>query len=359
MKKVLSSLLALLMLAGTLAVGISAQTFVNDDSFTVGNADASEDGNINGQDAYMIKSYLAGKTYALDNICFDAADMNADGVVNATDAYDLKCLLAGKMSVSDFDNGKQIYRLTVGGADISEFTLNVGDSAVWNDNSMYAAELMQRYVEQACGVRPQIVRGTPTGEHAIIFNIVDINSELGQQLGAEGYKYDVTDGMLNVYGTYRGNMYAVYEILENYLGFRFYDDEYTFQYKFRTVDIPEGTNVEVQPKLKFRFCGQNVTESAENYYYPSRQNGTQIYSYSDARYGLQYGPQFINAHSFGYYWRMGTGVMPPDDGTKTLEERYVEKYNSGVQQNEYDWQPCASTASSFNTLFTGVLDTMR
>ncbi|MGN1082834.1 MAG: dockerin type I repeat-containing protein, partial [Candidatus Avispirillum sp.] len=189
MKKVLSSLLALLMLAGTLAVGISAQTFVNDDSFTVGNADASEDGNINGQDAYMIKSYLAGKTYALDNICFDAADMNADGVVNATDAYYLKCLLAGKMSVSDFDNGKQIYRLTVGGADISEFTLNVGDSAVWNDNSMYAAELMQRYVEQACGVRPQIVRGTPTGEHAIIFNIVDINSELGQQLGAEGYKY--------------------------------------------------------------------------------------------------------------------------------------------------------------------------
>ena len=125
MKKVISSLLALLMLAGTLAVGISAQTFVNDDSFSVGNADASEDGNINGQDAYMIKSYLAGKTYALDNISFDAADMNADGVVNATDAYYLKCLLAGKMSISDFDNGKQIYRLTIGGADISEFTLHV------------------------------------------------------------------------------------------------------------------------------------------------------------------------------------------------------------------------------------------
>ena len=359
MKKVISSLLALLMLAGTLAVGISAQTFVNDDSFSVGNADASEDGNINGQDAYMIKSYLAGKTYALDNISFDAADMNADGVVNATDAYYLKCLLAGKMSISDFDNGKQIYRLTIGGADISEFTLNVGDSAESNDNSMYAAEIMQRYVEQACGVRPQIVKGAPAGEHAVIFNIVDINSELGQQLGTEGYKYDVTDGMLNVYGTYRGNMYAVYEILENYLGFRFYDDEYTFQYKFRTVDIPEGTSVEVQPKLKFRYCGQNVSESVENYYYPSRQNGTQIYGYSDARYGLQYGPQFINAHSFGYYWRMGTGIMPPDDGTKTLEERYVEKYNSGVQQNEYDWQPCASNETSYNTLFTGMLDTMR
>ena len=118
MKKLVSFILALLMLAGTLSVGIGAATIVKDETFTIGNADASDDGKTNGQDAYMIKSYLAGKTYALDNICLDAADMNADGTVNATDAYYLKCLLAGKMSISDFEDGSQIYRLTIAKNDI-------------------------------------------------------------------------------------------------------------------------------------------------------------------------------------------------------------------------------------------------
>ena len=59
MKKTVSAVLALLILAGTLTVGIGAQRFVYDETFTIGNADASADGKANGQDAYMIKSYLA------------------------------------------------------------------------------------------------------------------------------------------------------------------------------------------------------------------------------------------------------------------------------------------------------------
>ena len=67
-KTAISVLLSVLMIAGALSVVAAAQTFVNDETFTVGNADASTDGKTNGQDAYMIKSYLAGKTYALDVI---------------------------------------------------------------------------------------------------------------------------------------------------------------------------------------------------------------------------------------------------------------------------------------------------
>ena len=105
MKRLISIFLAMLMLAGTLSIGtFAAQEFVNDETFTIGNADDSADGKVNGQDAYMIKSYLAGKTYALESICLDAADFNADGTVNATDAYYLRCMLAGKMNASDFEN---------------------------------------------------------------------------------------------------------------------------------------------------------------------------------------------------------------------------------------------------------------
>ena len=76
MKRLISILLALLMLAGTLSIGtFAAQEFVNDETFTIGNADASSDGKVNGQDAYMIKSYLAGKpstppTHTISAVCW-------------------------------------------------------------------------------------------------------------------------------------------------------------------------------------------------------------------------------------------------------------------------------------------------
>ena len=357
MKKLVSFILALLMLAGTLSVGIGAATIVKDETFTIGNADASDDGKTNGQDAYMIKSYLAGKTYALDNICLDAADMNADGTVNATDAYYLKCLLAGKMSISDFEDGSQIYRLTIAKNDIREYSIVVPEGYTDVKNAYYAAEILQRYIWISTNYQfePEILNDGTVPEKAIVIHDVDRHSELGEELGSEGYKYDVTDGVLNLYGTYRGNMYAAYDIVEKYLGYRFYDNNYTFSYKHRTVDIPEGTCESVQPKMKFRYCGQNVKQNAYDYYLPSHQNGTQIYAYSEERYGLQYGPQNVNAHSYAYYWQYATGIMPPDDGTMTLEERIVAKYNSGEKKNELTWQPCASSEDQYNTLFEGLL----
>ena len=357
MKRLISIFLAMLMLAGTLSIGtFAAQEFVNDETFTIGNADDSADGKVNGQDAYMIKSYLAGKSYALGSICLDAADFNADGTVNATDAYYLKCLLAGKMNASDFENGKQIYRLTVAKNDISEYSIVVPEGYTDEKNAYYSAEILQHYISVATGIELPILNDGTVPEKAIVIHDVDRHSELGEELGSEGYIYEVTGGVLNIYGTYRGNMYAVYEILESYLGFRFYDHFYVFLYKHRTVDIPEGTSVELLPEIKFRFCRQNVAYGGTNYYFPMRQNGSQIIGYDEERYGWKYGPNGYNAHSYAYYWKYGTGIMPPDDGTMTLEERYVAKYESGEFKDYLTWQPCASNDTVYNTLFTGMLD---
>ena len=358
MKKIISALLAVLMLAGALSVAAGAQTFVNDETYVVGNVDASSDKEVNALDVYAIRSYLVGESVNIDR---QAADMDANDKIDAVDVYNLRCLLVGLKTGSDFDNGRQVYKFTIGRVNISEFRIYVPEDAVWNDNVQYAAEIFQRYTRISCGTELEIVKGAHESGHGIVFNLVDRKSELGQKLGAEGYRYDVTDGNLNVYGTYRGNMYAVYEILEDYLGLRFYDNEYTFQYKTRIVDIPEGTNQFVTPKMKFRFCGQNVKKGPETYYMPSRQNGTQVHSHSEARYGLQYGPQYLNAHSYDYYWQMATGTMPDDDGKATLEERYRAKLEDGEKKfresgkNEYDWQPCATDSSSYDTLFEGML----
>ena len=357
MKRLISIFLAMLMLAGTLSIGtFAAQEFVNDETFTIGNADDSADGKVNGQDAYMIKSYLAGKSYAIGTICLDAADFNADGTVNATDAYYLRCMLAGKMNASDFENGKQIYRLTVAKNDISEYSIVVPEGYTDEKNAYYSAEILQHYISVATGIDLPILNDGAVPEKAIVIHDVDRHSELGEELGSEGYIYEVTGGVLNIYGTYRGNMYAVYEILESYLGFRFYDHFYVFLYKHRTVDIPEGTSVELLPEIKFRFCRQNVAYGGTNYYFPMRQNGSQIIGYDEERYGWKYGPNGYNAHSYAYYWKYGTGIMPPDDGTMTLEERYVAKYESGEFKDYLTWQPCASNDTVYNTLFTGMLD---
>ena len=258
--------------------------------------------------------------------------------------------------LSDFENGKQIYRLTVAKNDISEYSIVVPEGYTDEKNAYYSAEILQHYISVATGIELPILNDGTVPEKAIVIHDVDRRSELGEKLGSEGYKYDVTDGVLNIYGTYRGNMYAVYEILESYLGFRFYDHFYVFLYKHRTVDIPEGTSVELLPEIKFRFCRQNVAYGGTNYYFPMRQNGSQIIGYDEERYGWKYGPNVYNAHSYAYYWKYGTGIMPPDDGTMTLEERYVAKYESGEFKDYLTWQPCASNDTVYNTLFTGMLD---
>ena len=170
MKKILSALLAVLMLAGALSVGLSAQEFLNDDTYTLGNADGSADKKINGQDLYIMCSYLAGGTYAVNNIVRDAADMNADGKINATDVYYLKRIAVGSLAASDLENGFQVYRFAIGGTDISEFDISLPDYTSDETNAVYTAETLYKYILEATGVALPIVRGESTREHSIVIH---------------------------------------------------------------------------------------------------------------------------------------------------------------------------------------------
>ena len=356
MKKILSAALAVLMLAGSLSIAAGAQTFVNDETYVVGNVDASSDKEVNALDVFAIRSYLTGESVNIDR---QAADMDANDRIDAIDVYNLRCLLVGLKNASDFDNGKQVYKFTIGGVDISEFVIAVPEGYTKDKNAYYAAEQLKSYVKTATGVDLTITNDGNVPKQAIVFHDVPLDSELGERLGTEGYSYSVNNGRLDIYGTLRGNMYAVYEILEDYLGFRFYDNNYTFLYKTRIVDISDKTDRFFVPYLKFRFCGQNVSKAVKEYYFPARQNGTQIYKNSGEKYGYLYGPQNINAHAYGLYWQYATGTMPPDDGTMSLDERYTAKLESGEKVSGSSWQPCASDSSVYEKLFGGLLDHMR
>lgn len=337
------------------------QTVMEDETFSLG--DVNDDGITNSVDSFFIKATIAGAGGAECNL--NAADFTADGKISSADSFIIKTCIAGASKISDYENGHQLYSLAIGGASIKDFTIVIPEDTAFDSNVYYATELLYEYIKKATGISLSIERGTASGSNAIYIHHVEDSSELGIELGHEGYKYVVSDGDLHIYGTHRGCMYAAYEIIEEYLGYSFFAREHTFSYKQRYVDIPEGTEKTVIPSYRFRhtkstFPGGN----RESGYLARRLNGSQSYGYKGEKRSLEYygdfvGPVFNNIHSYAYYWQMGTGTMPVDDDTMTLEARYFAKYQSGEAKDETKWEPCASSDDAFNTLFTGFLDTMR
>ena len=360
MKKIISLSLVLIMVLSMSITTMAAynfklgQTFTNDDSFSIG--DVNGDGSVNAQDAYFMRANLVGLDTG-DAFVEDAADFDADSKISASDSYSLKLCLAGAKNPFDFENGNQVYKFTIGGNDISMYSIVLNDGITDENNSYFAYLNLRNYVEKVTGYKLGLSYGTANTEKAIYLNELDLFSERGQELGVEGYKYEVKDGNIYVEGTYRGTMYAVYEILEEYLGIRFIANRETFVYKQRTVDIPEGTSVEYIPRIVFRHACQTYGSSgAFEHYFPSRLNGTQLYAWDDKRYGTLTGPIYSNAHSFYEYWKMSSGTVPEDTTGMTEQQILEAKYASGTFPDPYGWQPCATSESVYKKLFNGMLE---
>ena len=360
MKKFITLCLALIMVL-SMVTQISAynfkfgQDFLYDDTFVLG--DINDDGAINAIDSLVIRQAIAGVSSVEINL--SAADFDANNQCSAPDAYSLKLCIAGAMSTADFEEGKQVYKFTIAGNDISQYSIVLNEGVTDEDNSYFAYLNLQKYVEKLCGVSLPVSYGEPVTEKGIYLNQLDINTERGRELGIEGYKYEVTNGDLYVEGTYRGTMYAVYEILEDYLGVRFVSDYETFVYKARTVDIPEGTVKSYNPTLVFRHACQTYDNGSSRplwHYFANKLNGTQLYAYNHKRFGTLSGPIYSNAHSFYEYWKMSSGTVP-EDTTGMTEQQIIEaKFASGTAPDAYNWQPCATDETVYRKLFEGMLD---
>ena len=317
----------------------AAAEIKKDDSYTLGDVDGS--GAVNSADSLIVKLAVAG---ALDSDCDrNAADFNADGRISTDDSIMLKYCISGRVSFAEFESDTNVYRLLIGGYDISDFCIVVPEGATREDNAHFAAEQMRKYIEIATGVELEICYGSEsrTKDHAIVYHMEELDSEIGREIGYEGYKYDITGGDLNIYGTARGNMYCTYDLLER-VGFVFYSDDYTFIYETRLVKLEEGEEITFVPRLRFRMDGGSNFRAGggENHFFAQKLNGSQLYQQEDnTRTGTLTGPRFINAHSYSYYWRMATGTYTDDD-------HLYECWLSGEQKQESDyaetppWQPC-------------------
>ena len=358
MKRFIAIALCALMLAGTVITSNAFPVFV-DETYTVGDAD--NDGKCNAIDSLEIKKSCASAS----QVNGQGADINCDGVVNAKDLLILKKCHAGVDDLANYDNDATVDRFLIGGVDIQEFCIVIPEWATEEDNVHYAATRLCLLLETAMGFSPQVFWGE-MGEgytHAINFCDIKDDAALNEKLFIENYIYEVKNGNLNIYGTRRGNMYAVYDIAEEYLGFRFYLRDYAYQYTERYSEIPDGTYVFRQPAMTFRnggVSGGSVgSEMHELNLLGRKMNGIQSSGhYREYKYGTVTGPHFINAHSYGYYWKMATGQVDVIfDGTNNND--YGAKYDAGVQQDETKWNPCFTSDAVYGTLFRGLLETMR
>lgn len=374
MKQIISLILSFVLLMGTFAVSANAvytpaeldddnllvnQGIAKDKTFVLG--DVYPDDVINSVDSYMLKYFIAGKTADYDfNI--DSGDIDANGKLSSVDSYMLKACIAGSAELSDYENENQLYSLTIAGRSIAEFSIVIEEDCSYSDNEYMAAEILQKYIKIATGKDLPIVRDSASS-YGIYIHDVPKDSNLGAQLGQEGYKYEVVDGELHIYGTDRGNMYAAYEILEDHLGFGFVDNTFTFLYKKRSVDLSEDLSVTFVPGYRFR-QSKSTFNSNEDYrarfHIPRGINGSVGFDYDRAKipasyYGNFVGSLYIDIHSMNYYHQMATGTMP-DESYGALDARYYAKLQSGEFKNETEWQPCATSKNEYNLLFQGLLD---
>ena len=360
MKKIVSAVLCVLMLAGSLGVSsfalrtnTSSPKMYYSDDYTIG--DTNGDGAVNAVDTFQLRKYHAKIT---DEINYNGADVNCDGRHNSKDVLYLKKLMLGLVSESElYESDEAVDRFLIGGNDISSFCIVYDSGAKYVENMYLAADTLRKYVNLATGINLKVSTSS-TNSHKIHFVDVTKIEGLEEELYIENYKYEVKNGDLYIYGTRRGNLYAVWEILEDYLGYRFYIETDTYQHLQRFVEIPEGTEKVVRPGIVFRQARQTSNSDAMLQKYPRRLNSSQAGISNDMAYGTATGPHFINAHSYGYYWKMATGQVDVIYNGSNKND-YAAKYEAGVTQNESAWNPCFTDDEVYETLFRGLLETMR
>ncbi len=354
MKKSIAIVLLLSMLAGMLSIGAAASLVV-DDTFTLG--DVNGDRVSDPTDALEVARYLADVEGA--EVIRDAADMDADGQVSAYDALQFKLCIAGAKQWSDYEvaegeYGEALYNLTIAGNPITTYCIVVPEGTdPENSNLYYGADMLRKYTRMATGHNMEICFGTPSTENAVYFHQEDENGELG----IEGYIYEVKEGQLHIYGTRRGNMYAAYDILEEYLGYRFFSGQETRIYKSRASDIPEKTYMHRVPTLEMRMAQQSFgADTAQQYFFPRKLNSSTLWAYRETKYGTLTGVHHAFSHSFGYQWQMYSGPAAPQGTENPLTYRYQHGDTSRVGMT---WNPCFTGDQIYGQLFEGLVLTCR
>ncbi len=360
MKKLFAALLCLIMVCSTVISSSALTRFYTDfntyENKTFFLGDVNDDGLVDSVDLIEMKKHFVG----MGTVNEKGSDINNDGTVNAKDMLVLKKCHSGTEYLEDYESGAMVDKFTIAGNDISEYSIVYHSDAKYVENNYFAADGLRKFINIATGNNLPVVDASDVKTEHVI-EMVDVTTIPGleEELGIENYKYEVVDGDLLIYGTRRGALYSVYEIAEDYIGYKFYSDEYVWLNDARKVDIPEGTVSTRKPALDYRFTRQSFGNNAADYHFFARRlNGSAINGCAEEYRGTLTGPQIANAHSYDYYWRMATGKVDVYyNGTNGGQ--YGAKYDAGVDVDDTTWNPCFTGDDDYGTLFRGLLESIR
>ena len=128
------------------------------------------------------------------------------------------------------DNPYPVNELTVAGTPIAEFVI------VRNPNGgqaiTYAATELQEYIETACGVKLEIVDTASAGTKRLLLD------ETKTDYDTDDFKYySDSDGIVFEGSAKRGIIYAIYNFLENQIGWRFFAEDCEVCYESDKIDL--------------------------------------------------------------------------------------------------------------------------
>ena len=160
------------------------------------------------------------------------------------------------------DPALKLDHLTIGGVDISEFTVVIPAQPAAYDEK--AAEFIIRFVGEATGVTLPRITDAESAEHMILIGTTAHDTDAVRAARAEvtddGYAMLVDGGHLYITGShYAGTMNGTYDFLEKYVGWRLYGvntyPEQTELYEIKEtvrVDIPVDLRTVYNPALIVR-----------------------------------------------------------------------------------------------------------
>jgi len=117
-------------------------------------------------------------------------------------------------------------------------------------------------------------------------------------MGTESYKLTVQDGLMRITGgNQRGCLYAVYDFLEQYIGWRFFGDNVEYLYDADELSIDD---VDMSHTPTFGYRATTIPTVSDDKNFPKlKQNcfNTTKYAHSP-EYGFGLGSTYLHAHTF-------------------------------------------------------------
>ncbi|MBQ7603713.1 MAG: DUF4838 domain-containing protein [Clostridia bacterium] len=303
--------------------------------------DANDDFDVSMKDVLLMRRFIAGLEEERD-IDTVAADVDTDTDVTMKDVLAVRRNIAGldELGGNNEDGRYKVSAVFVGDRNIARYSVVLPEGC--DECAAYAAQVLADRINRACGYKMNITSDPDYNGCAVRF-VHDADAGLGSddfsiKTGDDG---DVTI-VCGRATRQRGSLYAVYHILEEFVGYRFLvsdgvgsagelNGDTVYLYKSARCVIPEGYDETVTPDVTYRMMPQEGVTSSNFAALHINDSYDSVY----AKYGWRVGTLYMNAHSYAYQ------MAGP-------ERAYDHEWISA--QGLHDTQPCLTDNKTYEKI---------